>query len=130
MARKHKTTRGNNPSTTKKINIMPDFSSSGVWEARRGGTMIDEDDLKEWGIPQSIIEELNYWVNVEYEKGFTKDYSFKKDPIIWKKINATGLDIATRIKKLFPKWTIKFVYEDFECLQYLTLKPIYFGKRK
>lgn len=87
---------------------MPDFCSSGIWDLKTG-VMIDEEELK---LPRSIALRLRHWINVTYEKCFTKrDYYYRKSPRLWENMNLDGFSIAQDIKKLHPDWRVIFSFE-------------------
>lgn len=91
----------------KPFKIMPDFCSSGIWDAKTG-VMVDEEELK---LPKSILSRLHHWINATYEKCHTKEYAGKKDPRVWNKMNLEGFAIACDIKRLHPDWVIYFAFE-------------------
>jgi hypothetical protein len=95
----------------KKIRVMPDFCSSGIWDGTTG-VMIDYRDLK---LPPKLIKEFEHWVNVMYDRpNYKKNYSgLKKSavmPVYWQ-----GLYLAGEIKNLFPKTEVEYWSEMEHC---------------
>lgn len=92
---------------------MPDFSSSGIWENLGG--MIDYEELK---LPQELINEFESWIRY-YDTCFESDYStFKKGKA--KKLNTWGIELANKLKKLYPEIPVVYAGED----ESMILKPI------
>jgi hypothetical protein len=99
----------------KAINVMADFSCSGIWEAhpefppkKRGvGGMIEYEELK---ISKELIKEFEAW-ELHYDTCFKADYStFKKGKA--EKHNKWGKVLAEKLKKELPKTEICYWGEE------------------
>jgi len=81
----------------KVIKVMPDFSSSGVWNEGDEGVMIDLEDLE---IPQKLKLLFIDWIEL-YEECWNSSYKYmnkKKAILIYKR----GLQLAKQLKLCYP----------------------------
>lgn len=92
-----------------KIKVMPDFCSSGIWNAAGGG-MIEYEDLK---MPNDLIKDFEAWIDY-YDKSWDKNYS-KPNPIRAKNFNRVGKELAQRLKNLHTNLEIYYVGENEDC---------------
>lgn len=97
-----------------KLKIMPEFSSSGIWDLDRGGTMVDYDKLK---LSESLIEEFEGWIKF-YDDSFEGEYDHMKKGSEY--LNRKGRQLARMIKSLFPHAVIMYWGEDEKGL----LEPV------
>ena len=85
---------------------MADFTSSGLWDEDDEGIMIDYDELK---ISESLAKESEAWINF-YDTCFEDDYdTFKKG--MSEKLNATGLELAKKLKMEIPNIKVSYWHE-------------------
>ena len=96
----------------KKIKVMPDFCSSGIWENDfpRHVCMIDYEDL---GLPRKLVKEFEAWIEL-YDRGSRRNYDGlrqKAVPVIYRE----GLRLAREIKRLFPKVEVEYWAELGRC---------------
>lgn len=91
----------------RKIKVMADFSSSGLWDEDRNGVMIDYEDL---GLLTDLITEFEEWIR-HYDMIWTKDYHAMM-PGKAKENEEMGRKLAKQLKALFPEDHIEFWYEN------------------
>jgi hypothetical protein len=90
----------------KGVKIMPDFSSSGIWDLK-DGIMIEHEDLK---LSRKLSKEFDEWIYY-YDVSHKKDFlGLKKGKA--EKLNTWGRALAKKIKKLHPKLRVEYMGED------------------
>jgi hypothetical protein len=91
----------------KKLKVMFDFTSSGIWNGKTG-VMIDYEDLKK--IPPELIQRFEKWINY-FDDSFKSDYyTLKKGRA--RIANSEGLKLAKELKKIYPKYQIEYWGEN------------------
>ena len=89
----------------KRLKVMPEFMSSGIWDADTG-CMIHRDELK---ISQGLSDGFEAWIDY-YDTCFESDFStFKKGKS--KKLNTWGRKLAVQLKKELPKAYVEYLGE-------------------
>ena len=89
----------------KKIKVMTDFGSSGLWNGK-DGIMIDYEDLN---LTQTLIDQFENWIYNLYDHGYKKDYSGLKKECV-KPVYEEGLRLSKELKKFLPH--IEIIYES------------------
>ncbi|MBD3261702.1 MAG: hypothetical protein GF334_08510 [Candidatus Altiarchaeales archaeon] len=79
------------------VKIMPDFSSSGIWELH-GGAMLEYKDL---GVPSRLKKQLKDWIEFHDSK-CTERPSYLVKPDMAGELNHKGLELAKKVKKIHP----------------------------
>jgi hypothetical protein len=90
----------------KGVKIMPDFSSSGIWNLK-DGIMVEHEELK---LPKKLSKEFDEWVyyyDVSHKRDFSGLKKGKAD-----KLNSWGRALAKKIKELHPKLRVEYMGED------------------
>ena len=82
----------------KSIRVMPDFSSSGLWDEGAGGVMIEIDDLD---LPPLLKLLFIDWIDL-FEESWDVGYN-KMDTVKCDQLNERGLELARQLKKLYPE---------------------------
>ena len=90
----------------KAIKVMPDFSSTGIWDNTKKGLMIEYEDLR---IPPALKLLFIDWIEL-FEECWDIGYS-RMDANKAKKLNKRGLELAKMLKKLFPESKVTYVGE-------------------
>ena len=90
----------------KGVKIMPDFSSSGIWDLK-DGVMVEHEELK---LPKKLSKEFEEWINF-YDESHKRDFSgLKKGKA--EKLNTLGRALAKKIKELYPDLRVVYMGED------------------
>jgi len=91
----------------KKLKVMADFSSSGIWDGETGH-MIDHEDLS---LDGGLIDEFEKWIYY-YSESYKSDYSTLKEGKA-EKLNKWGRELAQKLKdKLGNGYEITYQGED------------------
>jgi len=90
----------------KKIKVMPDFTSSGIWNDKTG-VMIDYEDLP---ISKQLANEFENWITF-YDDCFEEDFTTFK-PGKSKEMNEIGMKLAKKLKEELPNYEISFWEEN------------------
>jgi len=96
-----------------KIRIMPDFESTGLWNQEDRGVMFEFEDLY---LPKELQVEFSNWIEF-YDNNYDLDHSILNQS---EKMNEMGLELAKKIKALYPDDYVEYVGEDSKKV----LKPI------
>ena len=85
----------------KKLTVMPDFCSSGIW-CKNDNYMVDFEELD---LPLELISEFESWIKFyDLECTNHKDYtmySIKVEKI--EELNKRGRELAKKLKLLYPE---------------------------
>lgn len=90
----------------KKLKVMADFSSSGIWDGETG-CMIDHENLP---LDDNLIAEFEQWIHY-YSESYKKDYSTLKKGTA-KKLNEWGKKLAQKLKAINKEYEIFYQGED------------------
>lgn len=91
-----------------KIQVCPDFCSSGLWDEDEGGVMVDYEDL---GLPQYLIKDFEDWI--EYYDGKCHEHDkYTFIPGMGKVLNERGLALAMHLKTLKSNLVVLYRGED------------------
>jgi hypothetical protein len=84
-----------------KLIVMPDFSSSGIWNDHG---MIEFENLN---LSEELIKEFEDWIEFyDVECHDYLDYSFKEE--MEEELNKRGRELARKLKLLFPDIQIMY----------------------
>ena len=92
----------------KKIKVMPEFESTGIWDYETDEML----DLLVLDLSENLIHTLDSWTEF-YEECFVNNGTY--DTMIPDKcleLNSRGLEIAKRIKVLYPNIEVVYMGED------------------
>jgi hypothetical protein len=92
------------------IKVMPDFSSSGLWDENDNGVMIEIEDLD---LPPNLVLLFFDWIEL-FEEGWDRDYS-RMDKNKADAMNKRGLELARDLKKIYPNTRVTYCGETFDC---------------
>jgi hypothetical protein len=85
-----------------RIKVMPDNSSSGLWNLDEDGIMID---YKELSISEGLKLRIVKWIQL-YEE-ICPDGDWVNDLTKLEVLNSETMMIGVQLKKLFPEWHIE-----------------------
>lgn len=85
-----------------RIKVMPDFASSGIWNADNGG-MIDLEEVPD--LPELLKLRIEKWLKLYTE--ICPDGDWVNDLAKLELINSETMMIGVQLKKLHPEWYIE-----------------------
>jgi predicted nucleic acid-binding Zn ribbon protein len=90
--------------TYKDVQVMADFSSSGLWRYKYGG-MIDYDSLP---MSKELIKDFEKWIEF-YDRKCTSRINYCVLKEKEEELNNRGRDLARRLKKEIPDIDVYYV---------------------
>jgi hypothetical protein len=91
----------------RKIRVMADFSSSGLWDDDCNGVMIEYEDL---GLLTDLITEFEEWIR-HYDLNQTSNFDgFMPGKAL--ESQEMGRKLAKKLKTMFPEDQIEYWYEN------------------
>lgn len=86
-----------------KIKVMPDFSSSGLWNLEDEGVMIELDEVPD--LPELLKLRIEKWIRLYGE--LCPDGDWINDMAKLELLNSETMMIGVQLKKLNPEWHVE-----------------------